>query len=60
MTDKVPAIRSSICTGEKVAGFLDNNTGHFEEIELIHSRKDIERFCKQYGIHDQKSIKTIY
>ena len=29
---KKPAIRCSICTGERVAGFLNQKTGKFEEI----------------------------
>ncbi len=53
-----PAIRSSICTGEKVAGFENLETGKFEEIQLIQSPKDIEDFKKRYGI--QGDIKTIY
>ena len=27
----IPAVRSSICTGEKVAGFRNKQTGKFEE-----------------------------
>ena len=32
---KIPVIRASICTGEKVAGFQDIHTGKFTEIMLI-------------------------
>ena len=46
----VPAIRSSICTGEKVAGFKDKATGHFSEVMLIRSDKDLEEFKGSYGI----------
>ena len=53
-----PAIRSSICTGEKVAGFENLETGKVEEIQLIQSPKDIEDFKKRYGI--QGDLKTIY
>lgn len=45
-----PAIRSSICTGEKVAGFRDMETGRFTEIMLISSDKDLESFKNRYGI----------
>ena len=45
-----PAIRSSICTGEKVAGFKNKNTGSFTEIMLISSEKDLEAFKRTYGI----------
>ena len=51
------AIRSSICTGEKVAGFRDKSGGHFTEIMLIRSPEDVKRFCEQYGVDD---IKTEY
>ena len=30
-------IRSSICTGEKVAGFKNKADGHFTELSLIRS-----------------------
>ena len=45
-----PAIRSSICTGEKVAGFKNKNTGSFTEIMLISSERDLEAFKRTYGI----------
>ncbi|MBP5161525.1 MAG: hypothetical protein ILP16_00905 [Spirochaetales bacterium] len=45
-----PAIRSSICTGEKVAGFRDRETGRFTEIMLLSSDKDLETFKARYGI----------
>lgn len=50
-------IRSSICTGEKVAGFKDKADGHFTEIMLIRSQKDIEKFKEQYHVD---SIRTEY
>lgn len=53
-----PAIRSSICTGERVAGFENLETGKFEEIQLLQSEKDLEQFKKRYGISGD--IKTIY
>ncbi len=45
-----PVIRSSICTGEQVAGFQDIHTGKFTEIMLIHTSGDLEEFCRLYGI----------
>ena len=48
-----PAIRCSICTGEQVAGFLNKKSGHFEEISLIRSPKDLEDFKKTYGITEE-------
>lgn len=45
-----PVIRSSICTGEKVAGFKDVNTGVFRDVMLIRDNKDMEDFLKKYDI----------
>lgn len=45
-----PIIRSSICTGEKVAGFMDIHTGKFTEVMLIKSDKDMKAFLEKYGI----------
>ncbi len=53
-----PAIRSSICTGEKVAGFCDRSNGNFREVMLIRTDKDLEDFKKTYNITEE--IKTIY
>ena len=33
-------IHSSICTGEKVAGFKNKSDGHFTEVMLIRSPAD--------------------
>ena len=43
-------IRSSICTGEKVAGFKDKTDGHFTEVMLIRSKKDEQDFMERYGV----------
>ena len=45
-----PAIRCSICTAERVLGFKDRQSGHFTEVMLVSSEKDIERFKEQYGV----------
>ena len=45
-----PVIRSSICNGERVAGFWDKNTGKFTEIMLIRDNKDMDRFLEDYDI----------
>ncbi|SER11944.1 hypothetical protein SAMN02910369_03094 [Lachnospiraceae bacterium NE2001] len=50
-------IRSSICTGEKVAGFKDKTDGHFVDVMLIRTPDDIERFKELYNI---ETIKTEY
>lgn len=45
-----PAIRASVCTGEKVAGFRDKNGGRFTEVMLIRSQKDIDEFKRRYHV----------
>ena len=50
-------IRSSICTGEKVAGFKNIEDGHFTEVMLIKNQHDLELFKKEYNITE---IKTEY
>ena len=48
-TGKVPVVRSSICTGEQVAGFRDEKTGRFEELMLIRDEADLREFLETYG-----------
>jgi hypothetical protein len=45
-----PVIRSSICTGEKVAGFKDIHTGKFTEVILVKNDKDMKVFLEKYDI----------
>ena len=45
-----PIIRSSICTGEKVAGFKDLQTGKFTEVMLIRDNKDLDIFLEKYDV----------
>ncbi len=51
--NKKPIIRASICTGEQVAGFKDIHTGKIEEVMLIKSPVDLERFKTIYGIEEE-------
>ena len=48
-----PMIRTSICTGEQVAGFKDKRSGKFEEIALIKNDADLFAFKAQYGIEGE-------
>ena len=50
-------IRSSICTGEKVAGFKNKDDGHFTEVMLIKSPSDEKIFRDTFNLTD---IKTEY
>lgn len=52
-----PVIRSSICTGERVAGFKDIDTGRFTEVMLIRDSKDMEEFLRRYDISETE-VKT--
>ena len=54
-----PAVRTSICTGETVVGFLDRRTGKFREYELARNRSDVDVFCERVGI-EPKDIRQIY
>ena len=47
-------VRSSICTGEKVAGFKDKRDGRFTEVMLIRSPDDIRDFKDRYNLDDVK------
>lgn len=50
-------IRSSICTGEKVAGFKNKKDGHFTEVMVIRTADDERRFKELY---DLQSVRTEY
>ena len=50
-------IRSSICTGEKVAGFKNREDGHFTEVMVIRTKEEEQRFREIYGI---ESIRIEY
>lgn len=52
-----PIISSSICTGEKVAGFKDLQTGKFTEVMLIKDNRDMDLFLEKYHI-SAAEIKT--
>ncbi len=51
--NKKPVIKASICNGRQVAGFKDIHTGKIEEVMLIKSPADLERFKAMYGIDEE-------
>lgn len=51
---KLPVIRASICTGEKVAGFKDVATGKFDDLMLIKNDRDFREFLKQYKVEEHE------
>ena len=54
-----PALRSSICTGERVAGYISTENGKFIDVMLIQNDEDLEVFRQTYGLSDHE-IRTIY
>lgn len=51
---KVPVIRSSICTGEQVAGFKDLTTGKFDDLMLIRDSSDLAEFLLCYQVNEDE------
>ncbi len=51
-TGKIPTIRSSICTGEQVAGFKDPISGKFQELILIRNDQDFQEFLERYQVNE--------
>ena len=45
-----PVIKSSICTGEKVAGFKRKSDGRFVEVMLIKNEADKKMFMETYNL----------
>ena len=54
-----PAVRTSICTGEKTAGFVNRKDGHFSEVMLIRSDRDLDEFLREYSA-ERKDLRWIY
>ena len=48
-----PVMISSICNGERVAGFRDIHSKKVEEVMCIRSPKDLEEFAAIYGIRPE-------
>lgn len=49
---ELPVMRCSICTGEKVAGFKNKETGRFRDVMLIKNETDLELFKATYGVEE--------
>jgi hypothetical protein len=54
-----PVIRSSICTGERVACMRERGTGRLHELMLIRGEEDIAAFCRRYRV-EETDLKTVY
>lgn len=53
-TGKIPVVRSSICTGEQVAGFRDAASGQFTEVMLIQNNGDLAEFLRLYDVREEE------
>ena len=51
-----PVIHCSICTSEKIAGFMDRNTNKFIEVLCIKEDKDLEDFKGDYQLNEIERI----
>ena len=49
---KIPVIRSSICTGEQVAGFKDPVSGKFDDLMLIRNSNDLAEFLSLFQVDE--------
>ena len=54
---KKPGIHASICTGEKVAGFKDLQTGKFHEVMVIRNDSDLQFFMQKYDVMADEIVK---
>jgi len=54
---KKPVIHASICTGEKVAGFKDIQTGKFHEVMVIRNDSDLKFFMQKYEVMADEIVK---
>lgn len=58
-SEKIPVIRSSICTGEQTAGFQDVATGKIQEVMLIRGKADLQEFMEEYDLNESE-IKQVW
>ena len=54
-----PMLRTRIANGERMAGFKDLVTGHFNEVMIISKDEDIEEFMRRYGIASKNEIEGL-
>lgn len=52
-----PVIHASICTGEKVAGFKEIQTGKFHDIMVIRNDSDLQMFMQKYNVAKEDIVK---
>lgn len=52
--NKIPVIRSSICTGERVAGFKNPVSGKFVELMLLLNDRALQEFLRRYHVEESE------
>ena len=52
-----PAMRVSICTGERTAGFQDRETGDFHDVMQVPGDRELSAFCREYGVKKEDIVK---
>ena len=57
---EIPAVRCSICTGEKVFGFRSVHADSFSEIAMVRDDAELAEIAAEYGITDISSIQRFY
>ena len=51
-----PALRCSICTGERTAGFRNIRRGRFREYSLIRNDRELREFLTGCGVDDCPTV----
>jgi|UPI000484D088 hypothetical protein len=54
-----PALKTSICTGERVAGFVNVSTGRFRDYMLIRNDKELQAFCSSCSVAEDELKKIV-
>ena len=58
-SERQPAVRRSICTGEMTAGFIERESGKFQELMLLQNQKELADFAESTGVRPDE-LKTVY
>ena len=53
-----PAVKTSICTGERVVGFQNKTSRQFRDYQMIRTDAELLTFCRACGIQ-QSELKSI-
>ena len=56
LTDRIPQIRVSICTGEATGGYFDKQEGRFIEVLKLTNESDYREFFEMCGTEDIERV----